>query len=257
MEKHKPITIYMNDVTTTAQAYDIIYDYVNFSSLEDAEGLYTMPEESYITRLDILTPERAAQLLKRQEQLQRDARVALEELALPGLLTSAGSVRMMGSLASGLMVWRDIDLSVYSPRIAIERVYEVMLPMLINSRIVQGRYLNESGSFNSTGLPRDERYYFTVLYRSMAGDEWKLDISFWLMDGAHPEPVQDVLEQGMSEEMRLAILWIKDVWYRLPAYRIEVASTDIYDAVLQHHVRTPAEFNRYLAERGKPVHEGL
>jgi hypothetical protein len=38
----------------------------------------------------------------------------------------------------------------------------------------------------------------------------------------------------------LIILRIKDAWYQLPAYRREVSSIDIYDAVLQHGVRTLA-----------------
>ena len=38
----------------------------------------------------------------------------------------------------------------------------------------------------------------------------------------------------------LIILRIKDAWYQLPAYRREVSGIDIYDAVLQHGVRTLA-----------------
>ena len=33
------------------------------------------------------------------------------------------------------------------------------------------------------------------------------------------------------------------VWHRLPAYRHRVLSVDIYDAVLEQGVRTPAEFD--------------
>ncbi|HLJ35585.1 MAG TPA: hypothetical protein VKU38_18160 [Ktedonobacteraceae bacterium] len=61
------------------------------------------------------------------------------------------------------------------------------------------------------------------------------------------------MKQQVTPETRLAILWIKDIWYQLPTYRNEVYSTDIYDAVLQHGVRTPREFDRYLVERGKPA----
>ncbi len=31
------------------------------------------------------------------------------------------------------------------------------------------------------------------------------------------------------------------------------SSTDIYDAVLQHGIRTPAQFNCYLLAQGKPT----
>lgn len=40
---------------------------------------------------------------------------------------------------------------------------------------------------------------------------------------------------------------------RDPAYGREVSSVDIYGAVLEHGVRTPEEFDAYLAARGKPT----
>src|SRR5258708_7149528 len=68
------------------------------------------------------------------------------------------------------------------------------------------------------------------------------------------DEAQPVLnEQHLTPKTRLAITRIKDAWYQLPAYRQEVYSTDIYDAVLQHGVRTLTEFDDYLAQRGKPT----
>jgi hypothetical protein len=69
------------------------------------------------------------------------------------------------------------------------------------------------------------------------------------------EDVQN-LQKQLTAESRLAILWLKDVWHRLPAYRTQVFSMDIYDAVLRHNVQTPAELDRYLSERGKPARPG-
>jgi hypothetical protein len=46
----------------------------------------------------------------------------------------------------------------------------------------------------------------------------------------------------------LAILWIKDVWHRLPSYRSTVFSTDVYDAVIERGVRSPRQFERYLVD---------
>jgi hypothetical protein len=61
------------------------------------------------------------------------------------------------------------------------------------------------------------------------------------------------MRRRLTDETRLAILWIKDAWHRLPSYRTSVLSIDIYDAVLEHGVRTPGAFARYLGERGKPT----
>ena len=58
-----------------------------------------------------------------------------------------------------------------------------------------------------------------------------MDIAFWLGEGIHPEPVHEAIVQQLTPEARLTILRIKDAWYQLPAYRREVSSTDISDAV--------------------------
>jgi len=208
-------------------------------------------EDQSTINQDTLQPEQAAQLLQRQDALQHASRTVLEELNLISLLSSAGTLRQVGSSVLGLMVWRDIDLSISSPGLTIERAYEIMRPFYTHPRVKQIRYLNGSGPFNPTGLQVDERYYFAFLYDNHAGNEWKIDISFWLGEGVHPEPMQDELERELTPETRLAILWIKDIWYRLPAYRSVIYITDIYNAVLHHGVRTPAQFDQYLANHGK------
>jgi hypothetical protein len=57
----------------------------------------------------------------------------------------------------------------------------------------------------------------------------------------------------LPRETRICILWLKDVWHRLPEYPYEVGGTDIYDAVLEHGVRGPDEFDAYLRQRGMPA----
>lgn len=220
-----------------------------------------MSEEHYpfITDGGTLQPERVSQLLQLQQELQDESHIVVKELNLLELLGVAGIVRRVGSSVLGLMVWRDIDLAVSSPGMSIERVYETMQPLYTHPRVKLIRYINNSGVFNPTGLLADERYFFAVYCDTQSGNEWKIDISFWLMQGVHPEPVHEAVEQQLTPETRLAILWIKDVWHQgstqsheiSPAYRDGVYSPDIYDAVLQYGVRTPGEFGGYLAQHGK------
>ena len=198
--------------------------------------------------------EQAERLLQRQYALQKEAQIVLKELHLVELLSTAGVLRQTGSSALGLMVWRDIDLAVSSPGLSIERAFEIMHPLLTHPHVKQVRYFHQSGHFKLTGL--DERYYFMMFYDLHEQAEWKLDISFWLGEGIHPEPIHDAIEQQLTPETRLTILQIKDAWYQLPAYRSEVYSTDIYDAVLQHGVCTLTEFDQYLAQIGKPTRSG-
>jgi hypothetical protein len=59
------------------------------------------------------------------------------------------------------------------------------------------------------------------------------------------------MQRRLTDETRLAILWIKDVWHRRPTYPYEVGGVDVYDAVLEHGVRTPDEFAAHLRARGR------
>ena len=204
-----------------------------------------------VVRQETQQPGQDALLLQRQRLLQDEAQNVLKELNLIALLSAGGVVRQIGSTVLGLMVWRDIDLQVSSPGLSIGRAFEIMHPLLTHPRVKQVRYLHQSDHFKLAEL--DERHFFMVYYERPGQAEWKLDISFWLDEGIRPEPVHDAIEQQLTPETRLTILRIKDAWYQLPTYRSEVGSTDIYDAVLQHGVRTLTEFDQYLVERGKPT----
>ena len=60
----------------------------------------------------------------------------------------------------------------------------------------------------------------------------------------------DRLQQELTEETRLAVLSIKDVWSRHPDYLShKVCSNDIYNAVLDSNIRSPDEFATWLRER--------
>jgi hypothetical protein len=205
---------------------------------------------------EILGSTYAAELLARQEALQSEAKSVLEDLHLIATLSPLGKPQQIGSSVTGLMVWRDIDCNVVSPRLSIPDAFEVVGQIATHPRVGKVRYLNETGKLNPTGEPRDERYFFILAYAPDRGEEWKIDISFWLNDLPRSE-MEDLenLRKQLTAESRLAILWIKDVWHRLPTYRVQVCSMDIYDAVLKHNVKTPSGFDRYLAERGKPTRQ--
>jgi hypothetical protein len=208
-------------------------------------------------RLDTV---RAEELLRRQEELQAEARQVIDDLDLLGVLGRAGSVRLIGSYVTGLMVWRDLDLQVLSPGLDAAESWEVVQPLAAHPRVHEVRFLDRAGANSFSDDRRDGRHYFQLLYRTSQGDDWKLDVSFWLSGDPRENEVayQEDLARRLDPEARLAILWIKGLWVesperRDPAYGREVSSVDIYGAVLEHGVRTPEEFDAYLAARGKPT----
>jgi hypothetical protein len=192
----------------------------------------------------------AAELLRRQDALQAEAEQTLAALDIVAMLEPAGPVVFNGSYVTGLMVWRDLDVSVTAPDMTSRQAYETMLPLLTHPDIRLVRYLNQAGDRHPMGRPEDDRYFFASYVR-VDGQEWKIDISFWVsrLTRAERLPPERVVRR-LTDETRLAILWIKDIWHRRPDYMITVSSADIYDAVLDAGVRTPDEFESYLSSRG-------
>ncbi len=192
----------------------------------------------------------ARELLERQDMLQAEAWRTLDALDLAAALASIGPMEVIGSLATGLMVWRDIDLLVIAPGLSASVAHEAMARYFGHPKIGAIRYRYDHAAQNPANDPNDDRYYYALFYQSDGGHEWKIDISIWIADPPHVErlPPSSLIAR-LNDETRLAILWIKDHWFARPEYRMTVYSVDIYDAVLDHGVRTPEEFAAYLRER--------
>jgi hypothetical protein len=196
----------------------------------------------------------AVELLRRQEALQAEAQQLIVHLDLFTVLSHAGKPEQIGSSVSGLMVWRDIDFNVLCSHRSLPRVIQTMQPLLTNPQVTKLHYTNESGGHIPTELQGDERYYFVLYYEAEQGQEWKIDLSFWLSEKPRTQLAHlAYLSESLTEETRVAILWIKDIWHRFPSDPYQVGGTDMYDAVLEHGVRTPAQFEVYLFERGLPL----
>jgi hypothetical protein len=222
-----------------------------------------------VSRLD---DDYAAELLQRQAALQAEAGQVIAALDVPAHLSRAGRVEQIGSSVSGLMVWRDLDFAVTGPGMTAVRAFEAIQPIATQPQTVALTYENKCGARSPTEGGADDCYYFVVRYETPTGDIWNIDIAFWALDAprrqmTHVEelrrrltdPVQsgrlhvEELPRRLTDQTRLIILWLKDVWHRLPTYPYEVGGTDVYDAVLEHDVRTPDQFDAYLRARGLPA----
>jgi hypothetical protein len=200
-----------------------------------------------------LEPTYTASLLARQDALQADATAVIAELALPALLARAGRVEQIGSSVSGLMVWRDLDFNIIAPALTRDQLAETIRPLLTNPRVFDVHFQDETGPRNFSGDPHDDRYYVVFHYQAGSGAEWKIDLSFWLADAPRGQLAHlAYLKERLTPDLRLTILHLKDLWYRRPSYPYTVGGYDIYDAVLEHHARTPADLVAYLRARNLP-----
>ena len=187
-------------------------------------------------------------LLRRQMDLQEEARDVLNELDLERRLGDIGSMLMTGSFISGLMVWRELDIMFLGgPELSPTDVLAAMGQLVLLPGIVRFDYADERGLRSPTGEPRDERYHVPTTYIRPSGT-WCLDLTFWLHD-AHENVTawHEQLRDSLTPEERGAILRIKNVWHRRPEYPGVVSGLEIYTSVLEHGVRSLEQFDVWLA----------
>ena len=138
-------------------------------------------------------------------------------------------------------MWRDLDYMVDAPGAAARDVWDELRPLLRACRRLA--YTDETGELAGEAAPF-ERHYFVF---RLAG--WKLDISVWT--NGSPKEVERHQERlrELDASTRLAILRIKDARHRRPDYPEVVGGLEVYEAVLEHGVRTAEEFEMYLGRR--------
>jgi hypothetical protein len=193
----------------------------------------------------------ANDLLARQSALQAEAEQLLADLRRSAVFAGVGPLIPTGSYVSGLMCWRDLDLGLLVGDDFAPRDVVALLSLVVDLPGVTGfTYRDERGVRSPTGAVRDERYHLPISCER-AGELWRIDLTLWLHDPhLNVRAWHQNLRDTATAEQRLAILRIKDVWHRLPSYPDQVSGWEIYSAVLDDGVRTPAEFATWLADHG-------
>jgi hypothetical protein len=181
-------------------------------------------------------------LHEREQQLQSEAAAVLADLELVPLLGQLGRPVQVGSVPLGLMVARDIDLTVLCAELDPVRIFDVVRPLAAHPRIRELRFRNDTGVWN-VDPDYPDGIYWGPRYCSTAGEDWTLDV--WFIHEQSRQFDLDHLESlppRLTPETRLAILEIKDACLGRPWY----SSYGIYTAVLDHGVRTPEGFRAHL-----------
>ncbi|WP_163854785.1 hypothetical protein [Paenibacillus elgii] len=191
------------------------------------------------------------ELLTRQHELQMEAKAVAKELKIDELLSSAGQPVRVGSAALGLMVWRDLDITVVCSKLNIDVVTRIASEIMVRQGVREVRFLNDSGVWNTDpGYP--DGLYLGLKYKALSGMEWKLDI--WFVDEPDKQPDLrhiETMPDRLTPELRESILTIKNSWATRDEYGKEVKSYDIYTAVLDDNVRTPLQFQEWLNNKNE------
>jgi hypothetical protein len=189
-------------------------------------------------------------ILERQASLQARADEVVRDLDVLTLAATVGTPTRTGSSALGLMVRRDIDITTVGD-LDVGRVFALGGILAAHPRVRQITFRNDTGMWNKSDVYPDGLYWL-VEYVDAAGDTWTLDLWF-LAEGTSQYDLEHMgtLPQRLTPDLRTAILRIKEARQAgaAPSPGPPMPSYEIYEAVLDHGVRTPAEFERYRAER--------
>jgi len=178
----------------------------------------------------------------RQSALQDEAREVLAGLDLAVLVADLGPLLVTGSFVSGLMCWRELDVTVlggsdFSP----QDVMGLLARIVRRAGVTGLEYYDERGRRCVTGQVRDERCQ-VALTVEQGGRPWQIDLTVWLRD-LHQNVTRwhEVLRERVTAEQSGAVLRIKDDWHRRPEYPQQVGGLEIYTAVIDGGVRTPEQ----------------
>jgi hypothetical protein len=190
-------------------------------------------------------------LLARQAALQAAAAELLAGLDLAALVADIGPLLLAGSVVSGLMSWPEIDVMLLvGPGLRPADVLRLLARIVAQVPVTALDYRDERGPRCETGQRRDERYHVPMTV-PWGGVDWCVDLTLWLHDPHHNVTRwHEELRERITAGQRAAVLRIKDEWHRRPEYPDQVGGLDIYTAVLDDGVTTPAEFAAWLARRG-------
>jgi hypothetical protein len=200
------------------------------------------------------SPPSDAELDARQAALQAEARAVLAAPDLAALLAGIGPPVLAGSFVSGLMCWREVDVMVLAgPLFSPQDVMRLAGRIVGLAGVTGLEYRDERGPRCATGQTRDERYHVPVTM-DRGGHTWQIDLTLWLHDPHHNVAHwHEELRERITAGQRRAVLRIKDAWHRRPEYPGEVGGLEVYTAVLEDGVRTPAQFAAWLARPEAPA----
>ena len=186
-------------------------------------------------------------LMDRQNILQEEADEILSTINLFPYLKIAGNPVQVGSYALGLMVWRDIDITVICPKLDINKIAEIKTKIMQLKGVKQTTFKSCIGAWNANPNRYPDSLYLGITYEPVAGKEWNFDI--WFIDEPSKQPdlihIHDI-PRMLDDEKLISIMRIKTEWVEKPEYRKTVTSYDIYKAVLNQNIKTVVEFAEWL-----------
>jgi len=182
------------------------------------------------------------QLLKKSKKFKREADGLLEESKLLDILSKYGEVKLTGSYVYNLMMSGDIDIEVYGD--FTREKAQGILNDLISRTSFTGYMFFDWVKYEQPKWPKG---YYIGFKQIMPGhqNQWKIDIWFMKENRNNSDKYFDKLS-NIDDETKEIILKLKE---HIKSTNWQADSMQIYDAVLDHDIKSVEEFEGYLANR--------
>lgn len=199
-------------------------------------------------------------LMDKQNALQKEAHKILEQLKLIEKLSKYGKPEIIGSLALGLMVWRDIDIEVEINDSKKENLGELVGIITLNTECRIDFTIIYNAQLIKPNLPKGTylgiKFYdhLPIKEQSSKSDKiWKIDIWFLKTENKKGSLKTWEIKNKLTDDNRKIILEIKNSLWQNPKYKKIITSMDIYIAVLDKGVKNLEDFKKYLLESGREL----
>jgi hypothetical protein len=195
-------------------------------------------------------------LLADQRRIQEEADQVVELLQLDASLSNIGRPVRVGRSAVGLMVRRDIDITVVCKDLSSEtRAAFIQVGaklMSMDRHVVSVRFRNDTGTWNTDQASYPDGLYLGVSARTDEGMDWTLDI--WAVGRPERQPDLNHLRTllpRLNDGHRKTILLIKPALAtgKSSASERKIPSAYVYDAVVKNGVGSMAQFEEWLTSK--------
>jgi len=180
------------------------------------------------------------------QKLRAEADVLLERTGLCTILESCAPISIVGSYALRLMVWRDLDVAMNAPGLAVAEYFELGKRIADAAAPWKMFFTNNRNGESSS----DPKGLYWGIRLGAIGEAWKIDL--WAFETAHfEEKIRQCedLKSRLNERNRLTVLQLKSHLWNHPQYRDAITSQDVYDAVLDDNASNLEEFWRYIQHK--------
>ena len=173
-------------------------------------------------------------ILQLAKQNQETAHKILEKSKLIELWEEIGAeVHIVGSLQTGLLIHKDIDIHIYTDEVSIEDSFSVMSKLAERLNLDQIHY----GNLIRT---EEECIEWHATFKDENGNYWKLDLIHIRKGSKYDgvvERVTEAIKKKLTPELRQTVLQIK---YDMPKDAI-IPGIEVYHGVFTGKVKTYQE----------------